>query len=280
MTDEDQKPDIKFPVEAERVSADTDPSTIEKIRTPEDVFEVRSPEIEHQRWGFNLGNKGIWIDGWSELLEGMAGKVDEVSFDVYQQLASKRLPNVTVKMVSGKSGILSLGRRQYIVMTTSPGATTAVYITRRGQDLYASWKTFVRGVLNVPLLMMLFFFSIIPNLCVSTLVLGVSRTSDAAFDSFGTDAIAFTDVIVPAVFGTFTVFFSLLGLLVAAGFWFQGSSFYYVLIEPTVFGVEDITIMSHAADKAIRNALKKAGVSDALIRRKTDFKGNRRGSIV
>ena len=227
--------------------------------------------------GFNIGNKGIWIDSWSDLLEGMAGKAEEVNKEILKQLQDKKLPNVRVREVSARTSIFSSARRPYILLETHPGATTGIYISARGEDLYVSWKTFVVGVFNRRLLMILLGFSAIPNICTFTIAFAFSAVdSITSLGGFGSLSAA----IFPAVAGTIAVFIFLVGLIALAGFFIRGDFLSFLLIEPTLFAVEDITVLSHAADKAVRNSLKKVGIADALIRRKTDFKGNKRGSTV
>ena len=96
----------------------------------------------------NVNILGYYLDGWADLVEGMGDKVNEVREGVLKELINREMPEIEV---SGKTGYVSLtsnARRSYLITTTAPGATTAIFIGKHGKDLYASWRTFIRSVPN------------------------------------------------------------------------------------------------------------------------------------
>ena len=100
-----------------------------------------------------MSRLGFYLDGWADLIESMGHSVHEIRKDVYSELKRRNMPEVEVNEVEAQAAPLKQENRPYSIITRSPGATSAVYISKHGDDLYASWKVFLRYVLNKKLLL-------------------------------------------------------------------------------------------------------------------------------
>jgi hypothetical protein len=95
---------------------------------------------------------GQYMDGWADLIEGMGHSVDYVRQAVINQLIARNMPNIKIESVEIKASIFSSERREYIITTTSPGVTSAISIAKHGNDLFTSWRTYIRPTLNLKLI--------------------------------------------------------------------------------------------------------------------------------
>jgi hypothetical protein len=221
---------------------------------------------------FNLGNLGLYIDRWADVIEGRADLADTVRANVLQALRDRNLPDIQVEPVKATASLLSESR-PYIVTTTSPGVTTAIYIARHGRDLYVSWRTHVRGVWNRKLFIILAGLALVPTLCVSPCLLITNAVSNLTSPFGGGGG---TNIPILAVLPAAIAFFVFELLLVAlAGYFLRGDFFAYFFVEPTVFDAEDVAAMSLTVHKVVQDAVKKSGVETALLA-KADFKGGRK----
>ena len=108
----------------------------------------------------NLESLGYFLDGWADLIEGMGSKADQIRTDVIQNLTNRDMPEITITPRKGYIGLTSLEKRDYGVAETPPGATTTIYIAQHGKDLYVSWRSFIRPVLNQQTLLIMLGFCI------------------------------------------------------------------------------------------------------------------------
>jgi hypothetical protein len=92
---------------------------------------------------------GYYLDGWADLIEGMGAKVEKVRADILRQLKERNMPDVYVEEVQMKEGLITLdSHRDYVINTTFPGVTTTIYVAKHGNDLFASWRTFICPTIN------------------------------------------------------------------------------------------------------------------------------------
>ncbi|MBT4535010.1 MAG: hypothetical protein HN950_02020 [Chloroflexi bacterium] len=91
---------------------------------------------------------GYYLDGWADLVENMGGKAAEVRKLLGRDLKRRKMPDVKIRQVDGIPKPFSKESRLYGAVTTDPGATTTVYVGKRGLDLYISWRTFFKMVPN------------------------------------------------------------------------------------------------------------------------------------
>jgi len=103
-----------------------------------------------------MGNKreiiatllGYYLDGWADLIENMGEKIEDIKEAVHKQLIEREMPEINVERVTIREGFLAINSRSYTITTTSPGATTAINISKHGNDLFVSWRSYIKVVLN------------------------------------------------------------------------------------------------------------------------------------
>ena len=110
--------------------------------------------IDKRKIKLNLDTLGLYLDGWADLAEGMGSKADSARQEVIKSLRARDMPDIELEEISGGVS-LSKEKRIYAIAETSPNVTTTIYIAKHGNDLYASWRTFWKPVINWKLLLML-----------------------------------------------------------------------------------------------------------------------------
>ena len=103
-----------------------------------------------------MGNKreiiatvlGYYLDGWADLIENIGKKTEDIKEEVHKQLIEREMPEINVERVTIREGFLAINSRSYTITTTSPGATTAINISKHGNDLFVSWRSYIKVVFN------------------------------------------------------------------------------------------------------------------------------------
>ncbi len=225
---------------------------------------------------FTLGLFSYQLDGWADLIEGKGDKRDQVQEQVFSLLTEREIPDVKIKKRIARPTYFSpLERRKYLVTSTAPGASTAIYIGEHGKDLFVSWRTFVKPVLNWILLLAIFGIS--SSISFLIFVAALIFLQSNGFGYFG-------NVFLGALQSGFVAFVMSLvaqiALILFLGAQIKEYLFAYFFVEPTYFDIDDVTAMGLAAHDSILRALDKAGIESANLRLKRDFKTNRRGDTV
>lgn len=238
----------------------------------------------------NINSFGYFLDGWSDTIEDMGYHAEDVRASVFNQLAAKKMPNVSIKEARGNAGFLanlfSSERRPYTIVQTSPGANLTIYIEKFGQDLYASWRIFLKPLINRQMIKWLAMIAagvaVIPS--VVTLLISLFFGNLAGgynYYGYGYDQPLINLGFLPYSFGCFigstiSIFILESMILLWAGLFFKGHIFYFFYTEPSWFDAEDITAMSLTAHKTLLNALKGCGIQEDRLRPKSTLKGGRR----
>lgn len=208
----------------------------------------------------NLSKLGYYLDGWSDLIEGMGSKAPEVQQAMVEGLQKRKINNVKVTRIDGFVSIMLGDRRKYILSSLAPEMRTTIYIVQQGDDLYTSWKSFYTPTLNNTTLMILAlvagFFGIVVI---------------ATWEWLG-----FLGWIVP----TILAFLMGLGLVGQAGKMIKGNPTAFLVNEANLFDAEDITAMNLAVHKTLIRSLDEKGIDITKLRLKQDFKGGRRDENV
>jgi hypothetical protein len=208
----------------------------------------------------NLKKLGLFLDGWSELVEGMGTKAEQVRDAVLKDLEGRNMPNIKMSKKTGYVSLVSSDKRAYVITQTQPGATTTIYITEHGQDLYVSWRTYLKPVLN---------FLTLTLIGVAALIFGGVVGDNNLFGGFG------------LFLFTFIIMLFISAVLVAmAGFFFRSNPLAYFYDEVTVLDAEDITAMSLSVHKSILRSLDQAGIDTSKLRIKEKFTGGRKGEDI
>lgn len=225
---------------------------------------------------FNVNGMGIFIDRWGDVIDSRAEAAQTIRNSVLQNLQDRNMPNIQIEPVKANAGMLSGEERPYIITTTSPGVTTAIYIAAHGKDLYVSWRTHVRGVFNLRLLAILAALAIVPTLCASPCLAigGVVNSLNQPFGGGG--GVNIGNVIGPILGAGIGFFIFELLLVAAAGYFFRGNFLAFFFVEPSVFDAEDVAAMSLTVHRSIQDAVKKAGIEASMLLSKTEFKGGRK----
>jgi hypothetical protein len=108
---------------------------------------------------FSKGKVGEYQAGWRALVEGMAGKENDVKRYFIDVLREHNVPNVQhafaqiSQVVSGEA----TQSKEYLVVerTYNNGGkvTVAVNISSYGKDLYVEWLHYELGVINLPVIL-------------------------------------------------------------------------------------------------------------------------------
>lgn len=232
---------------------------------------------------FNLGRIGVLIDRWANLFPGMANQVPEAQAYLLLELNERKLPVASIQTVKAHAGLMSQVtsmvsggyERPYVVIQTDPGVVCALYIASYGNDLYASWRTHVRGVLNRRLFLLLAAAAAVPSLCISPCLL-LFGTIQQGFSLFGGGSQTnLMTSIAPILFIFAGLFVTGLFLLAFAGYFLQGNILYYFFVEPDIFDAEDVTALSMAAHQSLVNAVNKIGIDITKIEPKKFNSGRR-----
>jgi hypothetical protein len=219
----------------------------------------------------NINNLGYFLDGWADLIEGMGEKVEEVRSNVIKGLQDRHMPEIQVSEKIGYVSFASGESRAFTITTTAPGATTIVYVSKHGKDLYSSWRTFIHPVINQTVVFVILAIAGFLGLIAGGIQNGINPYTGQYESSFSlTSWIGLT-----ILFLLFEII-----ILVLAGRILKGDIFAYFFTEPNVFDAEDITAMSLSAHKSLIRALDSAGIDITKLRLKRDFKGGRREETV
>jgi hypothetical protein len=202
-------------------------------------------------FSFDITKLGYYLDGWADLVEDKGNQAEQIRLTVQKILQERNMPQVRVTRQRPMVGAES---RDYESADTYPGAVTTVYVGEHGKDLYVSWRTFIKPVLNQ---------NVIVAILLVAGILGL-------FSWFSTNSF-FWAMLSFVLFGALAAAF--VGFL---GRMLKGSSVAFFFIEPNLFDAEDITAMSLSVHKSLLRALDKEGIDTSQLRLKQSFKGGRR----
>lgn len=209
----------------------------------------------------NVNALGYFLDGWADIIEGMGEKVETVRANVLNELHNREMPEIQVSKMTGIVSVASNQRRPYLITTTAPGATTAINISKHGKDLFVSWKTFIRPVINQSVI-----FATLGICILLGIIINVGGGPSFSFGGW------ISSTILLAI---------LAGLILGfGGRIFKGSFLAFFFVEPNIFDADDITAMGLSTHKSILRALDGAGIDVSKLRLKQEFKGGRRDEVV
>ena len=192
---------------------------------------------------------GFFLDGWSDLVESMGTLADQVRQALIQDLKSRQMPDIKISSQSGYDKVLGDGKRPYVILQMHPGVTTTMYVDAHGTDLYVSWRTYIKPVINRLTLIGLIIFGVIM--------------------AFQFDVVGF--------------FLGLVGgavLLWIAGATLHQNPLKYFLVDVTIFDAEDITALSLSAHYSLLRALDQMGIDTSKLRIKEKFSSGRKGEDI
>lgn len=114
---------------------------------------------------------GYYLDGWADLVEGMGKHAPGVKLGVINQLNQRLMPDrVKVGETEIKEGFFTDTTRPYVETKTSPGARTLIYVEQHGNDLYASWRSYLRPTINWGLIVKYAIASLILSVIVISII--------------------------------------------------------------------------------------------------------------
>lgn len=239
----------------------------------------------------NVNRLGLRLDGWADLIENMGDNVEAVRDQVHQILVERNMPDVEVKNANGIVGYFSSAQRRYTITTTSPGATTSIYVGEHGKDLYVSWNTYIRPLVNWIVLGVMFILAILASCALSSPlslpIMGGSLVGlSAALSELGQfeelaglaslfSAIAFFVVLMCLCGGVISIFIFEAIIVGIAGLLFRRDFLGFFFIEPNVFDADDIVAMGLAVHKSVLKALERVGIDATMLRSKPEFQSKR-----
>jgi hypothetical protein len=239
---------------------------------------------------YNLSQTGIFVDGYSELIQGMGERAVSVQNYFVQIAQSRDMPEINVVEVQAKT---KQEMRTYHLLKTQPGATTTVYIGRHGEDLYVSWRTYVRRIPNRTVILITLLVSAFASFsCVAIPVYstlrGIILGLRNSLNPFGPQAsMSFGDVIGSFMFASFmtlSAFILLLLVTVAVLGWLgrfvSQDMLRFLTVHLSIFDAEDITAMSLSAHNILFSALEQANIDTSALRVKQNFKGGQASEVI
>ena len=217
-------------------------------------------KIEAPPNSINLKKIGFFLDGWSDLVENMGNKADEVRDEVLQQLENRKMPDIELSRKTGYADLTASDKRAYLISETQPGATTTIYVNQHGEDLYVSWRTHLKPILNNTVFVVL---------GLAALVIGIIAANNRFLGGFGLFLATFI-----------TVFIIGAGSLALVGSIFRQNPFAFFFVDVNVLDAEDITAMTISVHYSVLRALDKSGIDVSKLRIKEKFTGGRKGEDV
>ncbi len=218
----------------------------------------------------NVNKLGVFLDGWSDIAEGMGSKANEVRQNILNILKGRDMPDIELGKKIGYVSLITKEHRDYVVSETYPGARTTIYIAQHGNDLYASWRTWIEPKFNWNL-----WKWILVGAATLSLFTGGIKQSGGFYGPSQT-----TFSLSGWIIATIGSLLAVAIILAVVGRVVKGSMFAYFIIEPNVFDAEDITVMSISVHKSVLRALDSAGIDSSKLRFKHDFKGGRKDNVV
>lgn len=210
---------------------------------------------------------GILIDRWGDIIEDQADITEDVRENFLKNLAEKRIPGISPQLMNAYVSLMGEAR-PYVVATTDPGVRCLIYISRHGVDLYVSWRTYVKGILNRRLFMILAGLAVVPGILYLIIVNGFRQLTP--YQTFDTSMDLRNIVIIVVV-----AFMIELVTLASWGQIIRNNIFAYFFLEPTIFDAENISALSLAVHKTLKKAVAAAGADVSSWDRKTTFQSGR-----
>jgi len=96
----------------------------------------------------NASHLGDFHDGWADLIEGMGSKSKDIFNEVEKQLVLRNMPDVKIESAILKPERFSKEQRVFLLTRTHPGVTATILIQEYGDDLFTSWRTYIKKPIN------------------------------------------------------------------------------------------------------------------------------------
>jgi hypothetical protein len=235
--DPSQKEDNKFQEEALSPSAKQNEGA---VRVPD--YDYRTP--------------GRFLDGYADVIEGMGSKAEEIQQVVFKNLIKRNMKDVNVGLFNCFVSITSDELRRNTIALSKPGFSTMVYITASGDDLFVSWKSFYKPVLNINTMLIIGFLAGILSLIITLRL----------------DFLGFWGWLII----TILLFLQGLNLGEQVGQIFKGDRYALFITEPNWFDVDNVKAMNLTIHKTLIRSLDEKGIDISKLRLKQEFKGVRR----
>ena len=209
---------------------------------------------------------GERLDGWADLIEGVAERAPEVIQAFQERVSARQMPNVQHESSTLTTGGLTGKQRAYQLVHTPTGATVAVYIGQFGKDLYVTWDLFIRPIVNKAVLWG---------------ILGAAALF-GFFTAFRQEAWTGRTTFSFGGWIAATIGLSILfaALVAGAGFVLKRNPLAFFFKELDAFDADDITAMTLAVHKSLLQAIDAVGIDIRLLRVKEQFHGGRRDRLI
>lgn len=188
--------------------------------------------------GTPVQSLGIWLDGWSDVIDGAAGQADEIKAEFVQEMQEAGIPGLRTADSILTSG--SAQPRSRRIIQNASGATVSVNIAPFGKGLRVGWDLYARrspnwvtiGVLGGAVL----FFALLSSLN--------SFRFDSGLGGFLTFFKVFvTWPLVP------------IAVLMIAGKIFKDDIWAFFVKDLNDFALEEAESLGMAVDSALSNAI-------------------------
>jgi hypothetical protein len=215
---------------------------------------------------FDLQQTGRYIDSWSDLVEDMGGKEEEVRQEILKQLQERNMPEIDLEIMQGYVG-LGKERRTYVVALADPAMNVVISVRKHGKDLFIKWRTSIASKWNSEILK---WAAIIAG-GLGLLTGGIRQTS--AF--LGPTTTKFS--LGGWLFATAVILVIEAVILGIAGKQIKGDQMAYFFQQINLFDVEDFAALSLTVHKFVLRSLDNTGIDTSKLRIKQKFSGGRKG---
>jgi hypothetical protein len=209
----------------------------------------------------SVGGLGAWVDGWADTVEGAAKQEMPVNIAFRDGMESRRIAFASDDGTQLSTGFFGNRKRDTQVVSTSCGANLVIHIAPVGRDLYLSWDLFVHQLWNWTTVWVILGLSVLFSF-VPVPILG----------GYGMSLLNPIGIVT-----NFIILGILVGLL---GLILRGNPLAFFLRDPDYFDAQDITAVTIAVDKTLRQAADSAGIDASLLRPKEQFRGGKRDRLI
>jgi hypothetical protein len=223
-----------------------------------------------------FAEKGLQVDVWADVLEGMADKAQAVLEALDERVKDAQIPQLELRDETISGSGLQAERRNYRIVQRGPGLM-AVFIARLGKDLYVSWRLFAGPLSRAKIRNWLIVCTIIGLLLGScSLCTGLGGLAGLAgrgdlIDKLGRLFLSLVGTAVGIVASIIAVviLLSLLGLLL--GWWAARDPLLFWRERLDEFAQDEVAALAIDVHKKLLGAIDAVGIDTALLLKKEDF---------
>jgi len=209
------------------------------------IFQKMQSESDSFFTRLRMGSFSVRVDGWNELIEGGGPKAEEVEQNFMELFNKRQVTYVDLQRIEATSGLL---QRSYQVARHRAGSVS-VFANPAGNDLMIGWEMNIQQKPNWKM--------------IGYLALGAVGISFLTNLTYGW---IFGHFMVEWIFGIFSWILPVIAVGLVTGKMLKGDIWYMFIENPDPASEQEIRALAKAAAKTLQEAVKKAGLKQALDR--------------